>query len=244
MKTKKHLLYYVGYDRLFIAALYFILLYGCSVGLCQAERKDMFSGQDGSQKAELADSSAQTITNVPYVSSTSDSVPLVADAQIVSTSGTVSGLKDAGYSLDEIVGVLKNDKKSAPEISIACLKSGYNGTSIFKALKKAGFSETAAQAAVPAALRTQGQLFQVYSNNPDSVPAETAMIAPNPFNAQATKQDGAASESEIKADPAKNTPHSSAANNAINVPVSVGVTFNGLGDWSTFQDQRFGTGQQ
>jgi hypothetical protein len=242
MDNKQHLLNCGMYGIiLLITALYFILIYGGGVGLCQSE--NVLAGQDNAQKAELTDAASQKVTNVPYVSSTADSVPLVADAQIVGAKETVNGLKDAGYSLDEIVGVLKNDKKSAPEISIACLKSGFNGGKIFAALKKAGFSEAAAQAAVPTALRSQGQLFHVYTNNPDSVPAETAMITPNPFNAQKSENNtdhiGAAAP-EIKKDTATNV---SAAANQISVPVSVGVTFNGLGDWSTFQNQRFGTDQ-
>ncbi|MCK5492453.1 MAG: hypothetical protein KAJ14_05010, partial [Candidatus Omnitrophica bacterium] len=103
---------------------------------------------------------------------------------------------------------------------------------IFQALKKAGFSERAAQAAVPAALRTQSQPLSIYTNNPDSVEAEMTLIEPNPFSSgDINSKPKAAIQQEKK--------KSSANVNPMEVPVSVGVKFNGLGNWNNFQNERF-----
>ena len=145
---------------------------------------------ENNHKAELANEDTGQVKNIPFTNYTGDDLPLMGDARVSSIKETVTGLKDAGYSLDEIVGVLKNDDKNAPEISIACLNAGFNGTKIFQALKKSGFSDRSTEAAIPPALRTSSQMFVTLNSNPDSVAAEMAMIEANPFTSRGVKDAG------------------------------------------------------
>ena len=217
---------------IFILLIGAFLVAGNSPGNAQVQEINM---QESKNKAESKDAdNMQILKNVPHTNMSSDSLPLVSDGRISNLKETINGLKEAGYTLLDTVEVLKNDKYKAPQISIACLKSGYNGRKIFKALKKAGFSDRQAQAAVPAALRTQSQPLNIYTNNPDSVEAQTSLIEPNPF----TKGDIAA---RPKAVIQKEKKKSSSNVNPMEVPVSVGVKFNGLGNWNEFQNNRFGT---
>jgi len=217
----------------FIICLFFGL--GLKTANAQGHNLKM---QSGNEKAELNnDNNHGKVKNIPRPSITSDNVPLVSDAKVQGINETIDGLKDAGYTLDEIVSVLKNDNYNAPKISIACLKAGYNGSKIFQALKKNGFSNRAAEAAVPVALRTSTQPLVVYNANPDSVKAETALIEPNPFSSQAVKTK--AQDNTVKAVIQKGNNEKKSDVNPLEVPVSVGVTFNGLGNWNAFQDERF-----
>ncbi|MCG2711067.1 MAG: hypothetical protein L6416_01880, partial [Candidatus Omnitrophica bacterium] len=208
------------------------LVVSSSPGNAQVQKINM--GVDESKPELKDDDSAQMLENVPHSNMASDSMPLVSDSKITNLNETVKGLKEAGYTLDEIVTVLKNDNYEAPQISIACLKSGYNGTKIFQALEKAGFSDRQAKAAVPAALRTESQPLSVYTTNPDSVKAEMALIEPNPFT---SGEINSKSETAIGQEKEKSTSNI----NPMEVPVSVGVKFDGLGNWSDFQNNRFGT---
>ncbi|MBU4304179.1 MAG: hypothetical protein KJ893_00910 [Candidatus Omnitrophica bacterium] len=171
------------------------------------------------------------INQVPFTGS-SEEVPFVSDARVSNVKETVAGLKEAGYSLEDVVSILKNDNKGAPEISIACLSAGYSGTNIFNALKEAGFSGKAAEAAVPPALRTEGQIFSVYFDKTGKGNIDrTAMISPNPFS------DGKVLTTTGNVSAGNSTGQEII--NPVQVKVSVGVTFNGLGDWNKFQNERF-----
>ena len=150
---------------------------------------------------------------------------------------TVLGLKEAGYGLDEIVSILKNDGQSAVEISIVCLNNDYNGISVFNALKDNGFSEAEAEMAVPPALMTESLAVGGYSASPDFISAGGVIIKTNPFLSgidPSAQQDninqGTTQGSNDQVDDAVNP---------INVEVSIGVSFNGLGDWNKFQNQRY-----
>lgn len=179
-----------------------------------------------------------TVESNKYTNSTTDNIPLVSDAKVSGVQETVNGLKEAKYSLQEIVDVLANDDKNAAEISIACLRAGYNGREVYSALRNNdSFSENEVNAAVPPALRTEGQLFTLTaSQNLDPVIVEMALIEPNPFtkgviqsvdNDQPTIQSNNNTTSSTEIDP-------------IQVEVSVGVvSFDGLGDWKKFQNDRF-----
>ena len=217
---------------IFILLVCVFLAVSNSPGNAQVQKINI---QADESKPELKDEhSVQTLKNVPHTNMTSDSLPLVSDGRISNLKETVKGLKEAGYTISEIVVVLKNDNYEAPQISIACLKAGYNGTKIFQALKKAGFSDRSAEAAVPAGLRTKSQLLSVYTNNPDSVEAEMTLIKPNPFTSGDIN-------SKLKATIQQEKKKNSSNINPMEVPVSVGVKFNGLGNWSDFQNNRFGT---
>ncbi|MFH1093880.1 MAG: hypothetical protein V1739_06985 [Candidatus Omnitrophota bacterium] len=217
---------------IFLLLICFFLVVVNSPGSAQVQKVNV---QADESKPELKDDdSSQTLKNVPHANMASDSLPLVSDTKIANLKETINGLKEAGYAIAEIVVVLKNDNYAAPQISIACLKSGYNGTKIFEALKEAGFSERQAQAAVPAALRTQSQPLSGYSNNPDSVQAEMTLIVPNPFTSGDIN-----SKPKATIQQEKNKSNSNV--NPMEVPVSVGVKFNGLGNWNEFQNNRFGT---
>ncbi len=216
---------------IFILLVCVFLVAGNSLANAQVEKINM---RNKESKPELQDGdNVQILKNVPHTNMVSDSVPLVSDAKISNLKETVKGLKEAGYTISEIVVVLKNDNCEAPQISIACLKAGYNGTKIFKALKNAGFSDRSAQAAVPAALRTESQPLSFYTNKPDSVAAEMALIEPNPFtNGNVNSR----SKSTIQKEKKKGA----LSINPMEVPVSVGIKFNGLGNWNNFQNNRFG----
>ena len=111
-------------------------------GYCQMEKIKRYNSKK-SQKDQLKESESDDmkVKNIPAGEYSFDEVPLVADARVDNMQDTIEGLKDVGYSLDEIVTVLKNDNKNAPQISMACLKAGYNGTKIYNSLQKAGFSK-------------------------------------------------------------------------------------------------------
>ncbi|MCP4649167.1 MAG: hypothetical protein GY853_03680 [PVC group bacterium] len=71
------------------------------------------------------------------------------------TKATVTGLKDAGFSVDAIVNNLKNGGKNASEISVACLGCNISGAAVHAALIKSGFSKESADSVVPAGLINQ-----------------------------------------------------------------------------------------
>jgi len=146
--------------------------------------------QEGIDPNEYIEEDNMTINEVPYPLVTAD-MPLVSDAQVNSTKEAVIGLQEAGYGLDEIVVLLKADNKNASEISIACLSPqvNYNGRDIHTALLNANFSQTEADAAVPVALRSEGQFFTTNTNDPSSVAAEELLIDPNPLSTDVTTQD-------------------------------------------------------
>ncbi|RKY37519.1 MAG: hypothetical protein DRP78_00865 [Candidatus Omnitrophota bacterium] len=110
-------------------------------------------------------------------------MPYVPDAQISNDlKQVIRGLKEANYSLIEIVSFLKKDGYKAFEISIACLnhKFNYTGKQIYDALKKNGFSNKSVDAALPIALRNIGQVFAIkLKDNNNS--ANNIFIKPNPF---------------------------------------------------------------
>jgi len=150
---------------------------------------------------------------------------------------TVLGLKEAGYSLNEIVSILKNDGQTAVEISIVCLNNGYNGASVFNALKDNGFSGAESEMAVPPALMAESLAVGGYAASPDFISAGGVIIKTNPFLSGIdtyTQQDninpGTTQQNNAQIDDSVNP---------INVEVSIGVSFNGLGDWNRFQNQRY-----
>jgi len=224
---------------LYLLKILFCVMVVCCVMLhtcpaqCQTGREEMYDNsiQD---KPELTDNNSQKINKVPYTKTGSNQIPLVADAHVSNTLETVAGLKEAGYSLDGVVVVLKNDTKKAPDISIACLKAGYNGTEIHSALLKAGFSKGAADAAVPPALRTKSQPFFMYTNDSSSDDPEQAMIEPNPFTTGVLSSSKQNKEINSVAQDDEG-----AGINPYEVRVNVGVSFNGLGNWNNFQNERF-----
>ena len=139
---------------------------------------------------------------------------------------TVAGLKDAGYSLDEIVLILKNNDTSALTISSACLNNGYKGEMVFGALTRAGFGEREVQTAVPFNMRQVNVLAEPY--NPALISAGGVVIETNPFIAVSHTQDVVSGDKSAYDNVAP-----------VELEVSVGVSFDGLGDWRKFQNQRF-----
>ncbi|MBU0633506.1 MAG: hypothetical protein KKB82_03320 [Candidatus Omnitrophica bacterium] len=111
-------------------------------------------------------------------------LPLVSDTELDVIKESVVGLKEANYTLNEIVGLLKADNKSASDISLACLssKANFKGADIYAALINAGFTKKEADAAVPVALRGEGQIFPVDTKEKNSIAAEEVLIAPNPLS--------------------------------------------------------------
>ncbi|MBI4708288.1 MAG: hypothetical protein HY761_10265 [Candidatus Omnitrophica bacterium] len=206
-----------------------------TAGSAQSANQDILLQDNNEQPKEGLTENDNTIETEPAFGGASfDNIPLVSDVRVTNITDTVSGLKKSGYSLDTIASFLKNDEQSASDISIACLREGYNGMEIFNALQNAGFSERECDAAVPKALRTQGQFLSIFTKiNADSDNDNSAVISPNPFTKGVLKSDTMVSSN------ADNSSNGSVIN-PIEVPVSVGVTFNGLGNWNAFQDERHG----
>ncbi|MFH1061543.1 MAG: hypothetical protein V1747_01495 [Candidatus Omnitrophota bacterium] len=188
-------------------------------GICQIQKLDI-SG-DNQEKAELSEGSSVNV--VPYTNGSSESLPLASDTKGAKLEQTVKGLNEAGYSLDEITTVLKNDNNEASVICIACLKQGFNGDQVFKSLIKAGFSKSSSEASVPAALRSEGKIFSITTNSSEAI------------NPGLLKNNSRNNESVMR----KDINSAPAVSAGLEVPVSVGITFNGLGNWGAFQDNRF-----
>ncbi|MCM8812510.1 MAG: hypothetical protein NC924_01070 [Candidatus Omnitrophica bacterium] len=143
--------------------------------------QNALAGAESIGRGERTDESSR-VEKVPFVP-TGAELPFVADAAFSRrVQDTVAGLKSAHYSIDEIVAVLKQDNRPAFEISLALLNNNYSGPAIHAALLKAGFSERAADAAVPVALRREGQLFPVKKSA--AADAAPVRIRPNPLAAR------------------------------------------------------------
>jgi hypothetical protein len=171
-------------------------------GICQIEKLSIKQGAK-EQKEELSEDN--NVNVVPYSNVSNESAPKHTYQKQDKLADTVKGLKDAGYSLDQIATILKNDKNDAQVISIACLKQGYSADNIHTCLLKAGFSKKAADSVIPASMRNN--TINLLTNNNEAVIGNDA---------------GTASSADV-----------------LKVPVSVGVTFNGLGSWGEFQDNRY-----
>ena len=87
--------------------------------------------------------------------------------------------------------------------------------SISSSLINAGFSEQEAGAVIPSGLRVEGQVLNLTINSSDNL--------------------GVVLESDTSI---QNSDNKNSID-VLEVPVSVGVTFNGLSNWNTFQDNRF-----
>ena len=217
------------------AVLALLLVFIMSLNSQAADRQLQANAKK--EKPEVTDDKIGTLTDIPYAKEVSNDMPLVSDKKIpeAELKTSVSGLKDAGYELDEIVVILKNDDKSASQISYACLSCGYNGKEIYNALSSSGFKSREVDSAVPPALRTENQFFKVDSSNPDSVAAELSLISPNPFSGLEIKSNTEKTASLKNEETDKKQPEL----NPVKVEVNVGITFDGLADWQKFQDQRF-----
>ncbi|MBU1042848.1 MAG: hypothetical protein KJ915_00415 [Candidatus Omnitrophica bacterium] len=167
--------------------------------------------KDQQQKATLTENSSVNV--VPYTKGAAASPAGSSITRGAKLEQTVKGLNDAGYSLDEVTVILKNDKNDASTVSIACLKQGFNGQQIYKSLLKAGYSKKSADLAVPLSIRPEIQILGISTNYNEAIDSSLA---------------------------GKNNKVSlSVSESVMQVPVSVGVTFNGLSNWNSFQDKRF-----
>jgi hypothetical protein len=215
MKLLRYSSLNIKYIISLFAVILFVFIINCQ-GICQMQ--GLAVSKDNQEKSELTETKAVNV--VPYTKGSSESQPQASDPQKVRLDQTVQGLKEAEYSLDQITTVLKNDNNEPAVISIACLKQGYSGDQVFKALIKTGFSKSSAESAVPSALRNEAQFLTIntdisQTSDVNIANTETVML--------------------------KEKKSASPANNGLEVPVSVGITFNGLGNWGDFQDNRFKT---
>lgn len=210
---------------LFIFILFVFIIN--TLGICQMQKLNM-SG-NSQEKTELNEDSSVKV--VPYTAGSSESVLIVTDTSGIKLDQIVRGLKEAGYSLDEIAIILKNDNNNCSAISIACLKQGFTGDKIYKSLINAGFSKNSAQSAVPLSIRQEEQFFGIATNI-----NETMSL-------------GVLENSQVTSAEVDNKGQNTKAvvgipSDVLEVPVSVGVTFNGLSNWNVFQDDRFNTERQ
>lgn len=205
----------------------FIILFGFiifmviinSLGVCQMEKIDVSS--ENAHRAELSEN--KSVNVVPYTKGSSESLTVSSETKGKKLEQTVKGLKDAGYSLDQITVVLKNDNNDASAVSIACLKQGFSGDKIFQSLIKAGFSKNNAESALPLSIRQEIQIFGITTNYNEALNIGSL----NTNNKQSSAEVN--NDKVIIATTAE----------VLEVPVSVGVTFNGLSSWNEFQDNRF-----
>ena len=194
-----------GKCLLYISIISFVIIFD-SFGVCQMDKIN--TSKETQQKEELKES--DTVKVIPYTQGISSETSTKTETSQTKLGQIVTGLKEAGYSLGEIAGILKNDNNDAQTISIACLKQGYTAGQVYSALLKAGFSRDVADKIIPASLRNDSNILTVVG------------IADN-IDAKVLQNDAeAATPAEV-----------------LEVPVSVGVTFNGLGSWGQFQDNRF-----
>ena len=173
-----------------IILLLIFIIFGLIIsrfGICKT--MELSNSSDLQNKAELKEGNLVNV--VPYTKGALKSISTASVTKGSKLEQTVKGLKDAGYSLDEITVILKNDKNDASTVGIACLKQGYPGQQIYKSLLKSGYSKNNADQAVSLSIRQEDQF-------------------------------SAAAPSEV-----------------LGVPVSIGVTFNGLSNWGEFQNDRF-----
>ncbi len=227
---------------LYFLVLFFILIFN-TLGYCELADLE-FIGQDRSHKPTLKDDREIVKEGITYTPVPSEKIPDVSDAHISeSIKETIIGLKDAKYSLVEIVNFLKNNDRKAHEISIACLnlsqdsKYGFSGKEIHAALIKAGFSEKEADAAIPIAMRSDGQLFSTYPKAEGDDTDKDMLIRPNPFSVNSVKTIG---QSEDKEQTLKRT--DAQVNNNADMEkqqLSPNNIFNGLGNWQSFQNERY-----
>jgi hypothetical protein len=180
------------------------------------------SGED-QHRAELTENKSVNI--VPYTKGASEPSPLSSETKGTKLEQTVKGLKDAGYSLDQITVVLKNDNNDASEVSIACLKQGFSGDKVFKSLINAGFSKNSAESAVPLSIRQEIQIFGIATNYNEALNIGS-------LNTNSKQSDAVVNNDKVII---------ATTAEVLEVPVSVGVTFNGLSNWNAFQDNRFKT---
>ncbi len=187
------------------------------LGICQIPK--LSNGSDQQQKAELREGNSVNV--VPYTKGSTGSFQSSSTTKGSKLEQTVKGLKDAGYSLDEITLILKNDKNDASTVGIACLKQGFSGQQIYKSLLKSGYSKNNADLAVPLSIRQEIQVLGISTNYNEAIDL------------------GSVENSSAKIKAVENNNSNINAANGLEVPVSVGITFNGLGNWGSFQDGRF-----
>ncbi len=225
-------------------------------------------GNGESDKGAYMEADQTVRKEVPFSPLTAEA-SFISQARISEgTKETVTGLKSVGFNTEDIVKTLKNGNKNAIEISIACLNVNISGEEIYNALINAGFSQPTADEAVPQALRNDKQL---YNGNPGqkadvnvSGLNNTALGLSDPGQKTETSMsflmtNDALLENTVDALKQANvsTPQ------VINVLKGVGVSaekiievlgkdlekgpsavFKGLGEWASFQNNRFGESEQ
>jgi len=209
-----------SFISLFIFIIFVFIING--LGICQSEKFANSSDRED-LKTELKEGNSVNV--VPYTKGSTVSISPALITKGSKLEQVVKGLKDAGYSLDEVTLILKNDKNDASTVGIACLKQGFSGQQIYKSLLKSGYTKNSADLAVPLSIRQEVQILGISTNYNEAI------------DLSAVKNNTAKIEAIVKND------ENSASNvsEALKVPVSVGITFNGLGNWNKFQNNRFGT---
>lgn len=203
-----------------------ILTGNINISLGELAEKNTYQADANIKPQMRENQNSKDTTVVPYIALEEKGTNYPA-GNSSPTLETVTGLKDAGYGLDEIVVMLKNNDNSALTISAACLNNGYEGEMVFRALTKAGFDKKEAQTAVPFNMRPVNALLSPYS--PSLISAGGVVIDTNPFIAVSGGQEEGNSGTKHVYDNVA----------PVELEVSVGVSFDGLGEWRKFQNQRF-----
>ena len=210
-----------------------------------AQMSDTKYGNSGNNgKPILRDKSDMTRQGIPYAGL--EKQVFHNDGAKEKIKATVTGLKEAEYTLDEIVNFLEKQNYSAVSISIACLDVtlSFKGKDIHSALINSGFAQEEADAAIPAALRSDNKfLYQTEEIILDKQDLRQPMImgreeiksiittlrrssVSTPQVVKVLKELGVSAKDIVM------------ALNDIEDDISK-AGFRGLGEWKSFQDGRY-----
>jgi len=206
-----------------------------AISAVNAQIADVNRQTPDAQHRQAGNGRLEAPQEVPFTPGTLAGQPSGQSRQDSGVRQTISGLRDAGYTLDIIVGFLKNSGCQANEVSMSCLHAGYRGADIVTALKKSGFSEQVAEDAVPRTLRggmpadfplTEEQMVGI-SNAVMSAAAQGNDLMP-----LAIGQQSVLTQSRF------GRPANATGEQIAPQPPPEGGTFNGLGSWNRFQTER------
>lgn len=234
---------------------YLLVIGGNELSAQMSDNNFNTSGRNG--KPILRDKSELMRHGIPYAGGEESKFK---DEGRVRIKDTVTGLKDAEYTLDEIVYFLENQDHSALSISIACLDVSLNfkGKDIYVALIKAGFSKAEADFAIPAKLRNDSEMFYQNSINMPESKNQNVIQSAQALDKKELKQPLIKGQKRIKTTIMTLRRSSVSTAQVVNVLKELGVSakdivgalvsieediskagFRGLGSWTSFQDGRY-----
>lgn len=206
-----------------------------AISIAHAQVTDVNRQTPDAQRRLAGNGRPEAPQEVPFTPGTLAGQPSDQSRQASGVRQTISGLRDAGYTLDIIVGFLKNSGCQAHEVSMSCLHAGYRGADIVTALKKSGFSEQVAEDTVPRTLRG-GMPADFPLSDEEMVGISNAVLSSaaqgNDVMPLAIGQQSVLTQARF------GRPAGATGEQIAPQPPSEGGTFNGLGSWNRFQNER------